>query len=99
MILKIEKTPENHDSNQFWIYDDLDQVKANNWIGSGWMDKEVGVLRLRKCPKDGLENYPLNEAQSGGCYACGFNPNTEFQIGMNAIKNLKTSLTIVSTKK
>lgn len=95
MVLKIEKTPDDHQSNQFWLFANLEAAKENDWIGSGWMDKKGGVLRLRKCPKDGLENYPLQEAASGSCYACGFDPNKEFQIGMEAIKNLKIKGVVV----
>ena len=99
MILKIEKTPDSHDSNQFWIFQNLEAAQDNDWIGSGWMDKKGGVLRLRKCPKDGLENYFSAEATTGACFKCGFNPNKEFAIGMDEVKNLKIKgITIISNE-
>lgn len=43
MILKIEKTPDSHDSNQFWIFQNLEAAQDNDWIGSGWMDKKGAI--------------------------------------------------------
>ena len=86
MILEIADKPTGQ-AKQFWIYLNKEDQKNGSWRGSGWITNNV--LRIRKCPRCDAENYPIQEAAVGSCYACGFDANVEFA---KEIENEKTTL-------
>ena len=66
--LVIEKTPENHDS------DNVRFKVGDKELGYGYRGKENGKIGLIKCPMCLQENYVLN-IPSGVCTWCGFMAN------------------------